>query len=261
MSNPEPLLDPYDDDGAPVDLADPAGAQAAASALLEAVARERGLDVHRLDEEIVVCDDGQHRVLFHGLVSSASGRVAQVLCGNDAWLRGHLARHGLPVVDTRLVWLDDARFALREAEELGFPQRLRLAGAPEATAAGAADRTATDVDSFHRAWLALVDAAPDDRCQVILEHRPPGPVVDVAVVGDEVVALAGTGPNGVGSLALRAVSALPNAASGSVRIAVGGPQPLIDTVDLSMGHWVGQQDPDRARVVVAVLADSFGAGG
>jgi hypothetical protein len=253
MSTREPLLGPYDDDGAPVDTADPTGVQAAASALLEAVARERGLDVHRLDDEIVVCDDGQHRVLFHGLVSSTSGRVAHVLCGNDAWLRGHLARHGLPVVDTRLVVLDDARFALREAEELGFPQRLRLAGAPEAPAGGAADRTATDVDSFHRAWLALVDAAPDDPCQVILERRLPGPVVDVAVVGDEVVA----GPEGVGSLALRAVSALPNATSGSVRIAVGGPQPLIDTVDLSMGHWVGGSDPDRAKVVAAVLAGDF----
>jgi hypothetical protein len=228
-------------------------AYAAASALLEEAARQRGLDVQRLDDELVVCGDGQRRVLFHGLTSSASGRVAQVLCRNDAWLRGHLARHGLPVIPTRLVGVDDPRFAQRAAEALGFPVRMRLAGVRDAER----DRTAADLDAFHSSWRSLVRGAspPDD--QVILECRPDGPVVDVVVVGDRVVA---TTAGGIDSLAepvraaaVAAVAALPGASYGLVRLVAAAAGPVIDAVAPTLGGDLAPSRDLATRSVRAVL--------
>jgi hypothetical protein len=223
-----------------------------ASALLEEVARQRGLDVRRLDDELVVCGDGQRRVLFHGLTSSVSGRVAQVLCRNDAWLRGHLARHGLPVIPTRLVGVDDPRHAQRAAEALGFPVRMRLAGVRDAER----DRTAADLDAFHSSWRSLVRGAssPDD--QVILECRPDGPVVDVVVVGGRVDTAGGIDSlaEPVRARAVAAVAALPGASYGLVRLVPAAAGPVIDTVDPALG---GDLAPSRdlAAALARALLD------
>jgi hypothetical protein len=251
-----------DGNGGPVRGAVPSLAEVvAASALLEEVARERGLDVRRLDEELVVCGDGRRRVLFHGLVSSSTGKLAHALCSNDAWLRAHLARHGLPVVRTRLVGADDADFALRAAEDLGFPVRMRsfVAGHAADSVVEPVDRIATSVDSFHQAWRAVRDAARGIRFQVILEHRSPGTVSDIEIIGGSAVAapaLAGPDREQAESLALRVLSALPNLTSGEVRLITGAHQTMVDSVDPTLRSRMGRGGRPRSQAA-AVLSFEF----
>src|SRR5690606_15456371 len=114
----------------------------------------------------------------HGLTSSRTSRLAQVLCGNDAWLRAHLSRHGLPVLPTRLVGADDARFAEAAAQKLGFPVRMR----PVDRNRSGVEYTATDVASFHESWRALT-ASCEPAGRVVLERPSPPPTV-VAVAGE-----------------------------------------------------------------------------
>lgn len=199
---------------------------AAASRLLEQVARERGLAVHRLTPELLVCTDGQRRVVFHGLAGTRPGRVTEVLCGNDAWLRAYLARCGLPVVPTRLVDLSDAGYAQRAAEELGFPVRLRLATTPDGP-------IASDVEPFHEHLHALQEQASSLRAPVILEV-PSDQTVDLAVVGGHAV-VAGQARDlpapEVHDLAVRAVVCLPGTRCGLVRVTGEASGPRLDSVD------------------------------
>lgn len=250
----------YDEDHSPVNEAVPSGAQAAASALLETVARERGLDVRRLDDEIVLCSDGERRALFRGLTSSSSGKLAHVLSNNDAWLRSHLARHGLPVIPTSLVGVNDARFAQRTAEALGFPVRVRLAGVPDEVL----DRSVTDVASLHEVWRAVVQAAPDQRSQVILEHRPSGPEVEVAVVAHEVMACSVTEDamdlDPVRSLAQRVVATVPNVSNAWVSIVAASPDLAVDRLSVWLPRSVDLSRV-QSRAVVAAVLDRDQAGG
>lgn len=174
------------------------------------------MTTRRLDAETVLRTDGERRALFHGRVSSSTSRIAQVLCDNDAWLRAHLARQGIPVVPTRLVGADDAAFAQRAAEELGFPVRLRLVGA------GAEDApVATDVASFHRAWRELTASEPERGGRVIVEQALPGrDVAEVRVAGEAVVAVAHEIDTAGGELAVR-VPPLLGLEQSSVRLVQG----------------------------------------
>lgn len=220
-----------DDAGLPDPEVAPSAGVAAASALLEPAARERGLPVRRLDPETVVCGDGDRRVLFHGLASSASSKLAHVLCGNDAWLRAYLARHGLPVVPTRLVGADDARFAARAAAGLGYPVRVRLVGLP----GGAAGHTANDVESFHACWRAVTAGVTDRHARAIVERRDAGTFTELVVVAGALIGSRGDPGEwreAAEQLAVDAVAALPGAATGTVRLVTvaGCPGPLISTV-------------------------------
>jgi hypothetical protein len=240
-------LEPYEDDEPAV--ADRTAGAEAASRLLESVARDRGLTVDRVAPDLVICDDGRCRVMFHGLAGAGWGRVAQVLCGNDAWLRAHLARHELPVVPTRLVDLADAGFALRAAEELGFPVRLRLADAPSGPTTG-------DAGSFQERWHALQEEATSPTAQVILEPPPASPPIDVAVVGGRALAVSGAdGAAAVRDLAVCAVAAV-GATYGLVRVA-GPTGSLIDTLDPRMNALAIQGEPIGSEITVAVLCLAF----
>ncbi len=219
--------------------------KAAASELLETVARERGLHVQRLDHELVLCHDDRRRVLFVGLVGSLCSRLAAVLCANDAWVRDLLARRGLPVVATRLAGADDAEHARRLAEQLGYPVRLRIAGSGDGS--DAVGRTAQDAAAFHRAWRELVGPDADRRTQVVIDAVPDGPAVEVAVVGGAVVdgavvdgaatgdaaggsdAAAGPDP-AVVDLAVQAVAAVPTLPYGVVRIVATDAGPVVDRI-------------------------------
>ena len=212
------------------------------SALLEAAARDRGVRVDRLTADLVVCDDGRRRVAFHGLAGSASGKTAHVLCGNDAWLRAHLTRQGLPTVDTALT--GDAEHGWRVAGAVGFPATLRVAGEDRA-------RVAVDEASFHNAWREVVEQETELPAQVILERRPEGEVVEVAVVDGRVVAP--SRPADAGPLAIRAIAALPGATYGSVRL-VGSPDLVVDTVDLSLHAWTTPGNPAGPDIAAAILA-------
>jgi hypothetical protein len=221
-----------DDVGLPGPEVAPSAAVVAASTVLEQAARERGLAVRRLDAETVTCGDGERRVLFHGLASSGSSRLAHVLCGNDAWLRAHLARRGLPVVPTRLVGADDARFAQRAGEELGFPVRLRLVDPP----AEAPGRTATDVESFHAAWRAVTAGVTDRHARVILDRGEARALAQMLVVDGTLIESRGEPGEWqelAEQLAVDAATALPGAATGIVRVVTvtGVAGPLISTVD------------------------------
>jgi hypothetical protein len=220
-----------DDVGLPGPEVAPSAAAAAASALLERAAQERGLAVRRLDAETVSCGDGERRVLFHGLASSGSSKLAHVLCGNDAWLRAHLARRGLPVVPTRLVGADDARYAQLAAEELGFPVRLRLVDPP----GEAPGRTATDVESFHACWRAVTAGVTDRHARVILDRSDARALAQLLVVDGALIESRGEpGQRELAEqLAVDAATALPGAATGIVRVVTitGVAGPLISTVD------------------------------
>jgi hypothetical protein len=212
------------------------------SALLETVARDRGVRVDRLTADLVVCDDGRRRVAFHGMTGSTSGKTAHVLCGNDAWLRSHLSRQGLPTVDTALT--NDAEHGWQAAGALGLPVVLRLAGTDRA-------RVVADESSFHAGWREVAEQAADLPPLVILERRPEGELVEVAVVDGRVVA--SSRPTGVGPLALRAIAALPGVAYGSVRL-VGSPDAVVDTVDLSLCAWTTPGNPAGPDIAAAILA-------
>jgi hypothetical protein len=254
MTAREPDPSRYDEHDAPAPDAPLSGAEAAASAALERVARERGLDVHRLDDEIVLCGDGQRRVLFWGLTSSSSAKLAHVVCGNDGWLRGHLARHGLPVVPTRLVGADDARFAQRAAEEIGYPLRMRLAGESDETQA----RAATDEGSFHEAWRALVGTAPDPRARAILERLPEGQPVDVVIVGEGIpVAGAGRSASLAARRAAQAHAAVPGVRHSSVRVWISSSDTLLGSIDLSVRER-GTDVVPAEEIARAALAEGFG---
>jgi hypothetical protein len=221
-----------DDAGLPGPEVAPSAAAAAASALLEQAARERGLAVRRLDAETVICGAGERRVLFHGLASSASSRLAHVLCGNDAWLRAHLARRGLPVVPTRLVGADDARYAQRAAEGLGFPVRLRLVDPP----GEAPGRTATDLETFHAGWRAVTAGVTDRHARVILDRSDARALAQLLVVDGTLIGSRGEPGEWqelAEKLAVGAVTVLPGAATGIVRLVTitGVAGPLIGTVD------------------------------
>lgn len=253
MSEPDGRHDLDTDDAPPAAQVAPSAAAAAASALLEEVARARGLPVRRLDPETVLCESGGRRMLFHGLAGGATSRLAQVLCGNDAWLRAHLARHGIPVVPTRLVPADDPLFAEEAARRLGFPVRLRLADpADEAPA-----RTADDVASFHESWRALTATLDDPRARLILEHRPAGQVAEVAVVGRRAVATSAGLPSHLAErvrrLAIDAVAALPPVSCGLVRVIADGAGGLVDTVSVGTTGDLGE---DAGRQVVAAFLDT-----
>lgn len=255
MSTYEPDPDRYEEADAPAGDAGPSSAEAAASAQLERVARERGLGVRRLDDEIVLCSDGERRVLFRGLTSSSSGKLAHVLCGNDAWLRSHLASHGLPVIATRLVGIDDARFAQRAAEKLGFPVRMRLAGVPDDDQ----DRTVTDVASFHEVWQKLARSASDQRAQVILERQPEGEPVEVAVAAGEVVAASsaasGTPAADVMHMATRVDSTVGGVCH-SVHLRTSPSGIAVDSIDPSLRVWRGA--PDLVdKIIECMLAAAF----
>src|SRR5690606_26810747 len=237
-------------DAPPMAQVAPSAAAAAASALLEEVARARGLAVRRLDPETVLCESGGRRVLFHGLTGGATSRLAQVLCGNDAWLRAHLARHGIPVVPTRLVPPDDPLFAEEAARRLGFPVRLRLADPADDVPA----RTAADVASFHESWRALTATLDDPRARLILDPRPPGRVAEVAVVGRRAVATSADLPphltDAVRNLAIDAVAALPPVSYCLVRVIAEGDRCVVDTVSVGT---TGSLGPDASREAVAAL--------
>ena len=255
MSTRGPDPDRYDEDDAPTVDTAPSRTQAELSALLESVARERGLDVRRLDDEIVLCSDGEHRVLFHGLTSSSSSKLAHVLCGNDAWLRSHLAHHGIPVVPTRLVGLDDARFALRAAEQLGFPVRMRLAGVADDDLG----RTVSDVASFHEVWQKLAQSAPDGRALVILERQLDGQPVEVAVVAGEVVAASpagsGTLAAAVGRIAVEVHFTVAGVCH-TVRLRTSSYGDAVDTVDPSLQVWNGA--PELVdKIIKSLLVAAF----
>jgi hypothetical protein len=245
--DPDWLEPDQDDEPA---LADRSGDAEAASRLLESVARDRGLSVHRLSADLVVCDDGRHQVLFRGLAGARSGRVAEVLCGNDAWLRAHLARHGLPIVPTRRVDLADAGSALRAAEELGFPVRLRLADAPSGPTAG-------DAGSFQERWRALQEEAASPTAQVILEPPPAGPPIDVAVVGGRALAVTGAdGAAAVRDLAVRAVAAV-GATYGLVRVVAGPASFSIATVVPAVDAAAIDRGPTGLEISAAILCQEF----
>ena len=255
MSTRGPELDRYDEDDAPAVDTAPSRTQAELSALLETVARERGLDVHRLDDEIVLCSDGEHRVLFHGLTSSSSSKLAHVLCGNDAWLRSHLAHHGIPVVPTRLVGLDDPRLAQHAAESLGYPVCMRLAGAEGDVFA--TNYTADDASSFHEGWGELAAAAPDRRSHAILEHRPSGQVAEAVVVQDQVVACWADGDvtdlEPVRERALRAVTMLPKLTSAQVSVIVTSSEVVVDVLRIWPAGSADLGGPQSSTVVAALL--------
>jgi hypothetical protein len=231
-----------------------AGARASSakkSALLEEVALGRGLEVRRLDEEIAVCSDGQRRVMFHGSTSSSSAKLADALCGNDAWLRGHLARHGLPVVPTRLVGADDADFALAAAESLGFPVRMRLADG-QGRSVGGGTHAVTDADSFHLAWGGLTRNGVEPHARVLLEAALAGAVARVWVVADEAILTSlpdqGLTPQ-ARELAVRAVEKLPGTSYGVVSLALTKPGPLVSGIALS----TTVADPEARSFIGAVL--------
>jgi len=254
VSEPDGRHD-LDTDDAPPPAAQvaPSAAAAAASALLEEVARARGLAVRRLDPETVLCEGGGRRVLFHGLAGGETSKLAQVLCDNDAWLRSHLARHGIPVVPTRLVPADDPLFAEEAARRLGFPVRLRLADpADEAPAHAAAD-----VASFHESWRALTATLDDPRARLIVEHRPPGQVAEVAVVGRRAITTSADLPPDVTEvvrkLAMDAVAALPPVSCCVVRVIAGGAGCVVDTVSVGA---TGAPGGDVGRAMVAALVDT-----
>lgn len=226
---------------------------AAASRLLESVARDRGLWVDRLAPDLVVCDDDRHRVLFRGLAGARSGRVTEELCGNDAWLRAHLARSGLPVVPTRLVDLADAGPVRLVTEELGFPVRLRPATARDGS-------TATGVDSLLARWRALRESAAIPGGQLILEPFAAGRPADVAVVGGRAVAESRSGdiPAPVAAeLAVRAIDALPGTDYGSVRVVPVGPEVAIETVDPCFRRWVAADGVTGLELTRAIIDLEF----
>jgi hypothetical protein len=245
--DPDWLEPDQDDEPAPPDRS---GGAEAASRLLESVARDRGLTVDRVAPDLVICDDGRRRVMFHGLAGAGWGRVAQVLCGNDAWLRAHLARHGLPVVPTRLVDLADAGWALRAAEELGFPVRLRLATASSGP-------TTDDAGSFQDRWHALQEEATSPTAQVILEPPPAGPPIDVAVAGGRALAVTGAdGAAAVCDLAVRAIAAV-GAGYGLVRIVAAPASFSIVTVVPALDPPVVDGRPAGPEIIAAVLGREF----
>jgi hypothetical protein len=214
--------------------ATPSGGVPAASALLEATALRRGLRVSRLDSELVLCDDGRRRALFHGLTGNRSSKVAHALCAHDGWLRARLARQGLPVVESRLAGADDAEFARRAAGSLGFPVRLRAAGEP----GGSAHRIASDAAAFYPAWREITGPAPGRRTQVVIDVVPEGPTVEMAVVGGAVVPHPPPAERPAGDLAglaVRALAAVPALAYGVVHVILTGAGPVVDRVRPSPG--------------------------
>lgn len=235
---------------------------AAASLLVERAARERELVVQRLDPETVDCRDGQRRVLFHALASSTTSRLAQVLGSNAAWLRGHLARHGLPVVPTRLVAAGDVGAAGVAARELGLPVRVRPAGWTDgggiAADAGGAGDVATDMASFHRCWQAV--AAAGHRGPVILERLDPAPVCGLVAIGDTVTRLGERRDVGVelARLASRAIAVLGVDAA-VVRLTAGAP-PQVVHVDVAMHAVAAEPEPRACQLAAAVLSTHFGPG-
>lgn len=266
-------------------LGQPAG-PAAGSRLLATVAERRGLAVHRLSGDLVLCDDGRHRAMFLGLAGVRAARIAELLCGHAGWLRAHLARHGLPVLATRPVDPRDPEAARRSAEELGFPIRLRW------PAARAGEWLAADREAFLDRWRAAGTAPPDDRTPLLLERVPEGGAMTLAVVAGRVVATAagaggapaaGWDQAAAGELAVRAVAAVPGAADAAVRLVTGaepaprvvgaapraGAEPrtdsapipgglVVDTVDPAFECFAG--DPVAGRSVAeAVLAAAFPA--
>lgn len=212
------------------------GRVSSASALLEAAAREQAVETRRLDDELLLLGHGDRSVLCHGFVVTAS-RVAQALCDNDAWLRAHLARRGLPVVDTRLVAADDARFGQWAAEALGYPVRMRPAEGPDRDA-----QLAARGDSFGPAWRAVTGGLGDRRGQVILERAVAGEPVAVAVIGAEAIVDPSAGNEVAKSatlLSLRVVDTLPGVSCASVHIARESDGMVVDRVDPAFLSWIG----------------------
>lgn len=126
------------------------------------------------------------------------------------------------------------------------------------------------------AWRALAAAAVSQRDQIILERRPDGEQIEVAVVAGTVVATrraaqpgpdGATGPGGsggssdelaaAGSLAVRVVAALPDAGYATVRVVATAAGPVIDTVDPTLSGWREPTDPAARRVAEAVLDHEY----
>jgi hypothetical protein len=206
---------------------------AEASRVLERVARQRGLVAHRLDESLLWCEDGQRRMLFHGLTGPSSGRAWHVWCGEPAWLRQRLAAAGLPVIPTRLVDLTDAGYAQQQAEGLGYPVWLR---------SGPAAQRADAAAGFAAAWQALA-AVTAPRDGLTIEQVVAGDRRELAVVGERVVAASADDlPEAAGSLAVRTLAALPGLPYASVGLIATGAGLLIDRVDGTLSAWAGSTE-------------------
>ena len=228
--------------------------------LIASAALRRGFAVKRLRPDLLIVDDGVRRTGFRGLAGHAQSPVAQMLCGNDAWVRRHLDTRGLPTRDFRLVGPQDPEVGYRRALELGLPVAMRCAGA-----AGVTGRVVDDERSFFRGWSQLLQAAPAPDPQVLLERPVEGTFAfDLAVVDGRMVAVEGTAPAPAGQslvdmagLAVRAVAALPGTGYGSVRVhvdgTVPGSRPVVDSVDPLLRNWVVRGDAAATAIAEAIL--------
>jgi hypothetical protein len=213
-----------------------------------------------LRPDLLIIDDGVRRTGFRGLAGHAQSPVAEMLCGNDAWVRRHLDTRGLPTRDFRVVGPEDSEVGYRRALELGLPVAMRCPGA-----AGVTGRVVDDERSFFRGWSQLLKGARVPDPQVLLERPVEGTFAfDLAVVDGRVVAVEGTAPMPGGlslmdlaGLAVLAVAALPGAAYGSVRIRVdgstAGSRPVVDSVDPLLRNWVVRGDAAAVAVADAIL--------
>lgn len=240
--------------------------RAAGARLIVEAARRRGIPYQKFTHGVTLVGDSGSRLAFRGLNGPTSSTVAELLCGNDAWLRRHLAVRNIPVRSTRLVGAADPDFAYAAALDVGLPLAIRSAGDTRRTQG----YIVKDHDSFHKAWQEFIDNRGETRTPAILEALLDDALVyEVAVVGQEVVAVDSPTPEPEGQLvaeiaelSARTISSLPGARYGAVTVLVqeadSGRRAVVDSVDLLLSSWASGDGAASQAVADAILSAELG---
>ncbi|QSB15240.1 hypothetical protein JQS43_02425 [Natronosporangium hydrolyticum] len=235
----------------------------AESAILEEVAKHRGCEVRRYAGDLLECRRGNRRMLFRGLVGSASARVSHLLAANPAAVRRLLAERSLPVVDTRLVSWGDARYR-EHAEAIGYPLVVRIPGE-------AGVLPVKGAEELGLVWGHIADLPRRRHTHILLEARAIDDAsIDIAVVNGEVVA---TSPRlsrhssdlaaAVRSLATSTVATVPGVTYASVRTVVAEPSSgrevlRVEWIDPAFAAWRREGSAEVALIAEAILFSELG---
>lgn len=159
-----------------------------ASAVLEHAALQRGIDVERLDQSVVLVPIQGALVPFLNLNGPDTTRMGELMCSYHDGLRMMLADRGIPVAPSSTFLTSQPKTALGYAKKVGWPVTVRPARV-------AGDRGLTrdvrDPDEFRAAWQRAGRAYGKQPGQkrILVERYADGDRLSFFVVDQSVVSV------------------------------------------------------------------------